>query len=74
LPWPPALAGLRGIEAFHHLFRPAVEPRITAYAAGLFAFTQTLNLTAIAAATGWRPRIGFEEGLRRTFGEERRCA
>jgi len=71
LPWQPALAGLRAVEAFHHLFRPQVEPRVTAYAAGLFAFSQTLDLTAIAGALGWRPRIGFEEGLRLTFGEGR---
>ena len=71
LPWRPALAGLRTVEAFHHLFRPQVEPRVTAYAAGLFAFSQTLDLSAIAGALGWRPRIGFEEGLRLTFTENR---
>lgn len=43
------------------------EPRVTAYGAGLFAFTQTLDLTAARTHLRWTPRIGFEEGLARTF-------
>lgn len=44
------------------------EPRITAYGAGLFAFTQTLDLTAARTQLGWAPKIRFDEGLSRTFG------
>lgn len=43
------------------------EPRVTAYGAGLFAFTQTLNLSAARAHLNWTPKICFEEGLARTF-------
>jgi len=67
VPWPLALAAIRAIERFHKTFRPAVEPIVTAYSAGLLAFSQTLDLSAIRDEIGWRPKIGFDEGLRRTF-------
>ena len=44
------------------------EPRITAYSAGLFAFTQTLDISAASTHLGWTPQIAFDEGLARTFG------
>jgi nucleoside-diphosphate-sugar epimerase len=69
IPWPAAFAGIRAIEAFHRLFRPAVEPVATAYSAGLLAFSQTLDLSAIRNGIGWRPAISFDEGLRRTFSD-----
>lgn len=47
------------------------EPRITRYGAGLFAFTQTLDISRAARDLGWQPRIGLDEGLRRTFAEGR---
>jgi len=40
---------------------------VTAYSAGLLAFSQTLDISAIRDAIGWRPQISFDEGLRRTF-------
>lgn len=43
------------------------EPPITAYGAGLFAFSQTLDISAARETLGWRPGISFEEGLERTF-------
>lgn len=67
IPWPLAIAAIRGIEKFHKTFRPAVEPVVTAYSAGLLAFSQTLDLSAIRDEIGWRPRVGFSEGLYRTF-------
>lgn len=48
------------------------EPRITAYGVGLFAYTQTLDISAAALHLGWRPRISFDEGLYRTFGRQAR--
>ena len=66
-PWLLALGPIRAVEAFHAIFRPSVEPPVTAYSAGLFAFSQTLDISAIKNDTGWRPQISFEEGLRRTF-------
>lgn len=69
VPWPLAYAAIRAIEGFHRAFRPDVEPRVTAYSAGLLAFSQTLDLSAIHRAIGWRPKISFDEGLRRTFSD-----
>lgn len=43
------------------------EPAITAYGAALFAFTQTLNIDAAKRQLGWSPRVGFDDGLARTF-------
>ncbi len=58
----------RALEAAAYLHPRRPEPRITAYGAGLFAFTQTLDLAAARQKLGWTPRIGFDEGLARTFG------
>jgi nucleoside-diphosphate-sugar epimerase len=52
-----------------HPRRP--EPPITAYGAGLFAFTQTLDISAAREHLGWTPRIGFQEGLELTFSGAR---
>jgi len=46
---------------------PKVEPIVTAYSAGLLAFSQTLDLSAIRNAIGWTPKVSFDEGLARTF-------
>jgi nucleoside-diphosphate-sugar epimerase len=70
MPWPIAIAAIRALERFHKVFRPTVEPIVTAYSAGLLAFSQTLDLSSIRNEMGWRPTISFEEGLRRTFAGE----
>jgi nucleoside-diphosphate-sugar epimerase len=67
LSWPVALTAIRAMEGFHKLFRPQVEPVVTAYSAGLLAFSQTLDLSAIRNDIGWTPAVDFAEGLRRTF-------
>ena len=67
MPWPLARVAIGAIERFHKAFRPAVEPTVTAYSAGLLAFSQTLDLSAIRRDIGWMPKISFDEGLRRTF-------
>lgn len=61
------LAYARAAEAACRLHPNRPEPTITAYSAGLFAYTQTLNISAARAHLGWAPRIQFEEGLDRTF-------
>lgn len=68
VPWSVARAGIRGLEVFHKTFRPGVEPFVTVYSAGLLAFSQTLDISAIEYDTGWRPAIPFSVGLDRTFG------
>lgn len=43
------------------------EPRITRYGLGFFAYRQTLDISQAKAVLGWQPKIGFDEGLARTF-------
>lgn len=62
------LAAARLMEAAAHLKPGKPEPPVTAYGAGLFAFTQTLDLTAARTHLHWAPEICFEDGLARTFG------
>jgi nucleoside-diphosphate-sugar epimerase len=61
------LVAARAMEVASHMQSQRPEPRITAYGAGLFAFTQTLDISAAKAHLGWSPAVSFEEGLRRTF-------
>lgn len=63
------LAAARTLETLARLHPGQPEPRITAYGAGLFAFTQTLDLSAAREHLGWTPKVSFEEGLSRTFGQ-----
>lgn len=65
------LVAARALEAAAHLHPQKPEPRITAYGAGLFAFTQTLDLSGARTHLGWAPKIAFDEGLARTFGDRR---
>ncbi|MFN3824059.1 MAG: NAD-dependent epimerase/dehydratase family protein [Pseudorhodobacter sp.] len=60
-----AVAGL--IERASLLLPGAPEPAVTRYGLALFAYAQSLDLTAAGAGLGWRPQISFEEGLARTF-------
>ena len=41
------------------------EPKITRYAVGLFAYSQTLDISRIERELGWRPRVSFAEGVER---------
>lgn len=61
-------AAARAFEGAARLHPRHPEPRITAYGAGLFAFTQTLDISSARQQLGWTPAVSFEEGLRRTFG------
>ena len=67
LPVAPVLAAIRAGEWLARLRPGSPEPRITTYSLGIFAYTQTLDLTRAQNRLGWRPRITFEEGLARTF-------
>ncbi|HRJ01332.1 MAG TPA: NAD(P)-dependent oxidoreductase [Hyphomonas sp.] len=68
IPAPLLIAAARAMETAARLRPQQPEPRITAYSAGLFAFTQTLDISAARTHLGWTPKIGFDEGLARTFG------
>lgn len=41
------------------------EPLLTRYTAGVLAFDQTLNLSAIQTELGYAPKIGWQEGIER---------
>lgn len=68
MPAPVLFAAARILESAARLIPHQPEPRLTAYGAGLFAYTQTLDISAARAHLGWTPEIPFEEGLARTFG------
>ena len=61
------LAYARTLETVCRLRPSYPEPALTAYAAGLFAFRQSLDISRAQKHLGWTPKIGFEEGLERTF-------
>jgi nucleoside-diphosphate-sugar epimerase len=44
------------------------EPPLTRYGAGVLAFSQTLDLSAIKRDLGFRPRISLDDGLQRYAG------
>lgn len=58
----------RLLEAVHSILPGHPEPKITAYSAGILAFSQTLDISRAAEHLGWRPQTSFEHGLRKTFG------
>lgn len=41
------------------------EPLLTRYSAGVLAFSQTLDITAIQRDLGYTPRVSIEEGIKR---------
>ena len=61
------LAAARASEAASALLPGHPEPPVTAYSVGLFAYSQTLDISAAQRQLGWRPRISFDEGLALTF-------
>lgn len=61
------LAYARAREAICRIHPAYPEPPVTAYSAALFAFTQTLDVSAARAQLLWSPRVSFADGLERTF-------
>ncbi|WP_203294644.1 NAD-dependent epimerase/dehydratase family protein [Maricaulis parjimensis] len=70
LPVTPVLAAARLAEWSCRLAPGQPEPPVTAYGVGLFAYHQTLDLTAARTWLGWNPQIDFETGLALTFSQE----
>lgn len=62
------IGAARLLEAAHSILPGYPEPKITAYSAGILAYSQTLNITKAAQQLNWAPRINFNEGLFKTFG------
>lgn len=65
-----ALAYAHGLETIARISPGYPEPRITAYGVGLFAYSQTLDISAAREVLGWTPKISIAEGLDRTFCED----
>lgn len=66
-----ALAAARAGEFIAALKPTRPEPRVTSYSLGIFAFSQTLNITKIERQLKWKPTISWEEGFARTFPGKR---
>lgn len=64
VPWPAvhALAGL--LETYSRL-RSGPEPLLTRYGAGVLAFSQTLDTSAIRHELGYVPTVSLAEGIQR---------
>ncbi len=64
VPWPlvKCLAGGMEIAA---RFRPGREPMMTRYTAGLLAFSQTLDISALQNELSYEPKVSIAAGLRR---------
>ncbi|WP_321503424.1 NAD(P)-dependent oxidoreductase [Breoghania sp.] len=67
MPFTPALMAAAMLERACLMLPRAPEPPVTRYGLGLFAFAQSLDITKARTLLGWRPEIGFAEGLERTF-------
>ena len=67
LPIGPTLAAVRINEFISKMRSGKPEPRITAYGLGVFAYSQTLDISNAQKHLGWQPKISLEEGLERTF-------
>lgn len=67
MPLKPLLAVARMSEVAARLSPWPFEPRLTLYGLGLFAYSQTLDISKAARMLAWRPAVSFDEGLRRTF-------
>jgi nucleoside-diphosphate-sugar epimerase len=67
LPLPPLMVAAGLAEAVCRWLPGDVEPVVTRYGLALFAYAQSLDIGLAARDLGWRPRIGFAEGLDMTF-------
>ncbi|WP_191090170.1 NAD-dependent epimerase/dehydratase family protein [Histidinibacterium aquaticum] len=68
MPVPFAMAAARVLTGLSALGGYRSEPRATRYSVGALAYSQTLDITRAADRLGWRPKIGFEDGLDEALG------
>ena len=64
VPWP-LVKSIASIMECWSTLSGGREPLITRYSAGVLAFSQTLDITAIQKELGYQPKVSVEEGLRR---------
>ncbi len=67
VPWPLIELVARGLELAARL-GSGKEPPLTRYSAGVLAFSQTLDVSALRDELGWRPAVSIDEGIRRHAG------
>lgn len=64
LPWPLVEVVARGLEITARL-GGGKEPPLTRYSAGVLAFSQTMDLSALCNELGWQALVSIDEGIRR---------
>jgi nucleoside-diphosphate-sugar epimerase len=64
VPWPLVELLARSLE-FAARLGTGKEPLLTRYSAGVLAFSQTLDVSALRDELGWRPAVPIDEGIRR---------
>jgi nucleoside-diphosphate-sugar epimerase len=64
VPWPMISLLARGMEAIARL-GDGKEPLLTRYSAGVLAFSQTLDISALRNDLGYQPKVSISEGIRR---------
>lgn len=64
VPWPLVELLARALE-FKARLGGGWEPPLTRYSAGVLAFSQTLDVSALRDELGWQPTVGIDEGIRR---------
>lgn len=64
IPWRLVELAARSMEAAASI-GSGREPLITRYSAGVLAFSQTLDISALRQELGWNPTISIDEGIRR---------
>jgi nucleoside-diphosphate-sugar epimerase len=68
VPWPLVSMLAQGMEMMGRLQRHCgleKEPLLTRYSAGVLAFSQTLDISALQQDFAYHPQIGIAEGIRR---------
>lgn len=64
VPWPMISLLARGLETIARL-SDGKEPLLTRYSAGVLAFSQTLDISALRNDLGYQPEVSISEGIRR---------
>ncbi|MDA3876996.1 MAG: NAD(P)-dependent oxidoreductase [Halothiobacillus sp.] len=64
MPWKVVDLMARGLETAAQL-NNGKEPPFTRYSAGMLAFSQTLDISAVRSALGYQPDVTISEGIRR---------
>ena len=70
LPVPLVMGASGALEAVYRALSLPGEPRVTRYAAGIFAYSLTLNTSAARKQLGWQPEISLDQGFDSVFEQQ----